>query len=108
MIQIPVTKNGNSNFDITLDGVRFTLKYRFNNRNSRIYLSIFRGSEEVLAGLRLIEDMSVNWVYRTEDQPQGTFAVFQFKGDKSFATLGNLGINQPYSLIYYTEDEVER
>lgn len=108
MIQLPVTKTGNSDYDITLDGVTYTIQYRYNTRDERIYMNILKGSVELIMGMVLIEGLIINWPYANSEAPRGAFAVVQFSDDSDFATLGNTGISQTFSLIYYTEDEITR
>ena len=108
MIQVPVSQNGNSDVDITLEGITYTLQYRFNTRNNRFFLNILRENVELIMGMRLIEFGTPNFSYPFEDVPPGTFLVAQFQKDlEDFATIGNLGINEDYSLLYINSDELE-
>lgn len=106
MIQIPVTTNGNSDFDITIEGVTYTIQYRFNTRNTRIYMSLLLGTQELIMGMRLLELDITNGVYTNPDAPSGFFFVTPLEETDQIATLGNLGINKPYSIIYATRDEM--
>lgn len=106
MIQIPVSKNGNSDFDITLDGITYTLRYRYNSRNRRLFFDILQDDLVITLGVRLIE-----WSFPTtnlalDTLPRGAFFVSPLKDTEEIATLGNFGIDQDYSMIYLSEQEV--
>lgn len=108
MIQVPVSQNGNSDIDITLEGATFTFQYRFNIRNNRFFLNILREEEELIMGMRLIEFGTPNANYPFEGVPAGLLLVSQLLKDvEDFATIGNLGINDDFSLIYFNSDEIE-
>ncbi len=107
MIQLPVTSNGNSDYDITLEGVTYTFQYRYNSRNERIFLNILKEGVPLIMGMRLIEDGAPNQIYANTEAPQGLLYVAQMTSEETFATLGNLGISLPFNLVYFTEQEVE-
>ena len=106
MIQLPVSTNGNSDFDVTLEGETYTLQYRYNSRNSRLYMNIVKDGVVLKAGLRLIEGNMPGETMPVEEAPAGLFIVAQLKDTESIVTLGNLGINREYTLIYFSEDEL--
>ncbi|MCP3921258.1 MAG: hypothetical protein GY714_01605 [Desulfobacterales bacterium] len=110
MLQIPVSQNGNSDTNITLEGVTYIFQYRFNSRNKRFFLNILEeDGTELVMGMRLLEFSTPNFNYPNVDAPQGLLFVSQLQQDaEDFATLGNFGISKDYSLIYFTSDEVER
>lgn len=106
MLQIPVTNTGNQDFDITLEGSTYTFQYRYNARNERIYLNVLKDNEYVASGMRLIEGSTPMGYYVSEDLPPGLFFVSNFSKTDSFATLGNLGIDEDYSLVYIPTSEI--
>ena len=106
MIQLPVTRSGDSDYDLTLDGVTYTFQYRYNTRNKRIYLNILREDVEIIMGVRLIENISPNQMYSNPDAPKGLLLVMQMTDEDKFATLGNFGIGENFNLVYASEQEV--
>lgn len=108
MIQVPVTRNGNSDYDVTLDGVTYTIQYRYNTRNQRVFMNILKDGVMLIAGMRLLEYNLANYFYANEEAPKGTLYVAPLKTVKEKATLGNLGISNDYSLIYFTQEELEK
>ncbi len=106
MQQLPVTTNGNSDFDVTLEGETYTLQFRYNSRNNRLFLNIAKEGVLLKAGIRLIEGSTPASYIPNEEAPQGVFLVSKLKDTENIATLGNFGISQEYSLIYISDDEI--
>ncbi|MCP4394938.1 MAG: hypothetical protein GY804_11830 [Alphaproteobacteria bacterium] len=108
MLQIPVSQNGNSDTNITLEGITYIFQYRFNSRNKRFFLNILQeDGTELIMGMRLLEFSTPNFNYPNVDAPQGLLFVSPLNQDvEDFATIGNFGISLDYSLIYFTSDEV--
>lgn len=107
MIQLPVTRSGNSDYDLTIEGVTYTFQYRYNTRNKRIFLNILRESVPLLMGMRLIENGTPNEIYANKEAPQGVLFVAKATTEEDFSTLGNLGIDLPFNLVYFSELEFE-
>jgi len=106
MIQIPVTENGNSDFDISIDGTVYTFLYTFNTRNQRIYLTVLIDEEVIISEIRLLENGLPLVRFTYLELPDGAFFVAQFSKADDFATLGNFGINEDFSLIFLTSEEL--
>lgn len=107
MIQLPVTKTGNSDVFITIDGEIYNFYFVYNSRNKRIYVTISKDDEVIISGLRMIEGQYVNEIYNYLDLPEGKFLTSALADTDNFATLGNTGIDQEFSFLYLNEDEVE-
>ena len=107
MIQLPVTRNGNSRIKVPVNGTVYTLIYRYNTRNKRLYLSIELSDVPIISGLRLIEFGSpiVNYELVGFSGYQ-IFVVENLEGT-GFATLGNLGLDLEYVLLLMNQEEVE-
>ncbi len=109
MIQVPVTKNGNSDVKVTLSGETFILQFNYNSRNTRIYMSILnRTNTPLLQGLRLIENLSPDASYATGlGIPKGIFIDGQAKDSAGeISTLGNTGIDEIFTLVFLPNAEV--
>lgn len=107
MIQLPVTTSGNTDLDVTVEGVTYTFQYRYNTRNQRIFLNILKDTIPLVNGMRLIEFNLPTFPYANEDLPTGEFYIAQLNEGDGFATLGNLNINQEFSLTHVTEQELD-
>jgi hypothetical protein len=105
MIQIPVTINGNSQFDISIDGEVYTFHFKYNTRNERLYLTILKDEVPVIEGLRLIEFGLPILNYTLPNFASGQLFIAQFERGSRFATLGNTGIDEEFSLVYFSEEE---
>lgn len=106
MLQIPVTTTGNQDYEITLEGSTYTFQYRYNSRNQRVYLNTLKDGEYLASGIRLIEGSTPMGYYVSEDLPPGLFFVSNLSITDSIATLGNLGIDEDYSLIYIPSTDI--
>ena len=108
MLQIPVTVTGNSSVDITLDGVTFRILTKYNTRNERLYVSLYRGTTPVLLNVKMVEGLSITNGYAFKLLPKGVMDVLQFNIAEKTPTLGNTGINLDYSLVYIPTADVDR
>lgn len=107
MLQIPVTESGNSEFDVAIAGIIYTFYFKYNTRNQRLYVTISNPDGEVLTEMRLIENLYTTAQYPHVALPDGEFAVGSLTDVGGFATLGNTGINEDFTFVYITEQELE-
>lgn len=107
MIQLPVTETGNSDVNITIGGEVYNFYYKYNTRNKRVYLTISKDDIVLVSEIRLIENSKPVSLYRYLDLPQGELLVSQFAYTVGFATIGNIGIDQDYSLVFLTDTELQ-
>ena len=107
MLQLPVTTNGNSEIEVPIDGVVYTLKYNYNTRNKRLFLSIFDDETPLIEGLRLVDNGAPIINYAIKELNGAQLEVLQILDGTGFATLGNVGIDEEFILLYVTEEELE-
>lgn len=100
MQQIPVTTNGNSSVEVTLDGSVFEIYTYLNSRNNRLYLDILVDGSAIVSGIRLIENNTPIAIYSFDGLPPGLVLMAQLNSISETATLGNTGIDLDYSLTY--------
>jgi len=98
MIQFPMTENGNSSHDVTLFGQVYTFAYKYNTRNQRVYLSIYKDGVVLINGIRLVALGFPIQQYPLTDFPPIQLYV-GLLGNGVEPTLGNFGINKEFSLI---------
>ncbi len=108
MISIDVPKTGAPfRQDITLSGISYRFLYRYNSRSDRISLTILRDGEIVRAGLYLMENESLLANYNLPEFDHGVLQNVRLQPISTEpATVGTIGFNLPYELIYATNDEV--
>lgn len=107
MLQIPVTSSGNSNYTITLDGDTYVFRYTYNSRNGRIYLDILKDGRVSISGLKVIERASMLAQYVISRVPEGVLFVSRNDKTATTATIGNTGINKPFTILYLDKIDVE-
>lgn len=106
-IDVP-TESANVKQDITLSGTNYLFRYTYNTRDQRLRLSIYLDDELVIASVKIMENQLLLQNYILPDFPDGDLLCVRFKGDETTpATLGNIGIDQNYELIYLTNEELE-
>ena len=106
MQQIPVTVNGNSSVDVTLDGSVFEIYTYLNGRNNRLYLDILVDGTDLLTGIRMLENVAIIHQYSFSGLPPGLILMAQLNSVSDTATLGNTGIDLDYSLTYEPVDDL--
>jgi hypothetical protein len=88
-----------------LEGVTYTLQFRWNVRNSSWYMNVLDEQSETvfIAGIRLVS----NWplaAYNTGRSPPGSFVVVDTGGEGADADISSLGIR--HLLLYFTAAEL--
>ena len=96
--------------ELVLSNVSYTLRYRINRRydsdNPRIYMDIFLQDEPVILGIKILPNTSLTGRYQLAEFDDGVLFCLQ-TGKESFPSLGNVGIDREYSIVYYTNEELE-
>lgn len=105
-LTIPIVP-GDAFFDLqaVLDGVTYTLQFRWNVRLEAWFMDILdeQGVTMLLAGLRLV----ANWplgAYNTGRQPPGAFVAFDTSGEGLDPGLDDLG--DRVQLKYFTAEDL--
>lgn len=93
---------------VRLDGRDYILRFSWNQREARWYLSILTDREEPLVlGLKLIANWPLLRYYRFEERlPSGEIYVVDWTGDGSPPLLEELGEGRRCQLLYFTQDEL--
>ena len=106
MLQLPVTVSGNSDVDITIGGVVYNLYYKYNSRNKRLFVTISVNDVVIVSEIRLFENSKPVELYRYLNLPEGEMLVSQLSYSTDFATIGNIGIDNDFSLMFITDQEL--
>lgn len=96
-----------SSQDITLGGIKYTFTYAFNKRDNRWSLSIHdSASNPVITGVKIMENSSLLARYRLDGFNHGDILCLRVLNTDDQVGRNNLGESLPYSLFYYTNDEL--
>jgi len=105
-IAVPTTKSF-ARQEIVLSNETYNFLYTYNSRDERLRLSIFKNGELVVGGLKIMENESLLVNYNYPNLPKGELYCIRFKGDQTTpVTLGTLGFDKEYELIYLPDGEV--
>lgn len=90
---------------VPLDGVNYTLQFRWNVRASAWYLDVLDepGTTVLLAGLKIVADWPLA-AYTTARQPPGLFVAVDSSGANIDPTLEDFGVR--VNLLYFTATEL--
>ncbi len=94
--------------DVSLNNTQYTFRYRYNERNSRLYLDILLGEQVLVTGIKLIENHLLLFNYVIPQFDHGDLVVVKYKDADSESTLGNIGIGLTYELLYFSNSELGR
>lgn len=94
---------------IELSGIAYRFIYKLNERfnPSRLYLDIYLEEVLVKASLKLLENSDLTSRYLLDDFDHGSLFLVRLDSTKDQATLGNIGIDLSYELVYFTNQELE-
>lgn len=107
-IDIPLSEGAPlPNFDMqaALEGVTYTLSFRWNVRWNAWYLDVLdeAGDNYIVAGIKLVADWPLS-TYTVDRQPPGAFITVDSTGQGVDAALTDLGVR--VSLLYFTAAEL--
>ncbi len=93
--------------EVSLAGLNYTFEYKFNTRDERWRLSIYLEGNPVKVGIKIMENQDLLSRYIIEDFSHGTLICLRMKDDGLPVGFSNLGIDLPYTILYYTNEELE-
>lgn len=105
MIKIPVPSKTNTEIKVPLSGKTYSLYFTYSRVSERHYLSIYRGSELLVAGVKLIDGSMLLGKY-TIEQINGDMFVAKLIDTTEPPTRNNIGIGKNYELIFVSSDEL--
>lgn len=93
-----------------LDGVNYTLAFRYSTRAERFYLNVYDAEDVLLlAGLKLVTGVLLLASYHhLSGVPAGEIVVTATSADDSSPKLGELGAGLRCALTYFTAPDVAR
>ena len=105
-IAVPIESSSVKQY-IDLNNTTYKFIYTYNEVDERLRISIYRGEELLVAGIKIMENQSLLAKYKL-DSFDGDLFCKSFKGGTSIpATLGTVGLGLEYELIYLTQGEID-
>lgn len=106
-ISIDVPESAWAEQSVILDGFSYTFTYSYNSRNGGLYLTITgEDNEVILANVRLMQNELLLGRYKNPLFAHGDLVCIPYKATQDEVTLGNIGIDKTYELIYLTNEEL--
>jgi hypothetical protein len=107
-IDIPLSEGAPLPFfdmQASLEGVTYTLQFRWNVRNSAWYLDVLdeAGESILVAGVKVVADWPLS-AYTVDRQPPGVFIAADTTGTGTDPALTDFGVR--VVLLYYTSTEL--
>ena len=107
MIRLNVPNSTWSTSRVVLGDVLYEAVFRFNSRDERWRLDLYREGEPVIRGLKLMENAFLISRHVIDNWGGGDLFTIRIKNDNKPVTRDNLGLNRSYELIYFTQDEYD-
>lgn len=93
--------------NVSLDGRLYRFVFSFNTRDRRWRMSIYYQGQEVVVGVKLMENQwLVTAPYYPDEFTHGDLICVRLREDSNPVGRGNLGFGKPYELLYYTMQEI--
>ena len=108
-ITVPETSYWSTS-SVELSRKTFDFTYTLNERfeTPRLYLTIHQEGNLVKAGIKLLGSKNITGPYILEEFSEGILMVLRMTEDIHVEpTIGNIGIDKDFELVYYTFDELE-
>lgn len=102
----------NSSFtdqDVELGGRTYNFVYKLNERLSpaRLYLDIFSEGRPVALGLKLLPEIDLTDRYILSEFDHGALYLIRYGSTGVEATLGTIGFNNEFELVYASNEELQ-
>lgn len=93
----------------TIDGIDYTLTFRYNQREETFYLSVGDvAGNDLVKGVKLVCGWDLFLGHKHPDMPEGRFMVLSHvTGDSESPKLGELGEGRRCLLYYFPFDQAE-
>lgn len=91
---------------LTLAGKKYLFTYSFNGRDERWRIDISLDNEPVISGVKIMENQFLLDIYSLPNFDHGDLVCVRFEEDGLPVGRNNLGLGKPYSLQYYTNEEL--
>lgn len=107
MISVNVPDSSWSENRTTFSGQFYNLVFRFNTRDERWRVDLYKNDQPIIQGIKIMENQTLFGRYILNDFPNGDIACLRMKNDGLPAGRNNVGTGLPYQLIYLTDAEID-
>lgn len=105
--RIPVPNTPWSEDTLSLNGVIYTLDFKYNSRDSRWYFTLLDSNSVVIKhSIKIVEGVSLLQRYKF-DNFSGDMFCMEVRRTDEVVTRHNLGIGKDYELVYFNQQELE-
>ncbi len=101
--KIPVPEVSWSEVNVSLGGQEYKITYTFNERDERWRFDL----EDIILGVKVMENQELTGRYLLEGLGQGDIYCIRYKRDGLDVGFSNLGIDDPYELVFLSNSEIE-
>jgi hypothetical protein len=106
MILVNVPNSPWSENRMSLGGQFYNIIFRYNSRDERWRMDIYKDEDPVILGVKIMENQSLLGRYILEGFDHGDIFCVRNKNDKKLCGRDNLGIGLAYQLVYLTNAEI--
>ena len=103
---LPVPDSAWSEQEITLGGNNYTFIYSYNSRDLRWRFDILLNGVMVISGVKVMENQLLLNRYILPSFSHGDIACIRYEDDGKPVGRDNLGLDMPYQLVYFTNEEL--
>ena len=105
---IPIPTGARDKYNVVLGANSYNIEFKFNIREGRWYFDLYREDDTpVKLGVKIMENQSLLLRYRLDNFLGDIACIKMANRGSSVIGRGNLGIDKEYSLVYFSEDELE-
>lgn len=106
MIVINVPNSPWSENRMSFGGQFYNVIFRYNSRDERWRMDIYKEDVPVILGVKIMENQSLLKKHSLKDFSHGDIGCLRIEDDGKPVTRDNLGVGLPYELVYFTNEEM--
>ena len=92
---------------VTLGGTTFILELKYKSRTDRWYMTLYNSDGQVLlTEKKIVDGQTLTGLWDIEGMYGDIFCERAY-GTDIYPSRNTLGIDKPFNLLYYTEDEMD-
>lgn len=92
---------------VTLGGTTFILELKYKERTQRWYMSLYDSDNNpLLTEKKLVDGQTMTGLWDIQGMYGGIFCERAY-GTDVYPTRDTLGLNKPFNLVYYTQEEMD-
>tara|TARA_R110002012_G_C11480576_1_gene594985 strand:+ start:16 stop:348 length:333 start_codon:yes stop_codon:yes gene_type:complete len=105
---IPIPTGARDKYNVVLGAASYDIEFKFNTRDGRWYFDLYReGGTPVKLGVKIMENQSLLLRYSLDNFLGDIVCMRMANRSSSGVGRDNLGVGEDYSLLYFSESELE-